>query len=437
VTLRQGWAKATIGDIADTKLGKMLDATKNKGAPIRYLRNINVRWRAFDLSDLQEMRVTAEEYRDLTVRDGDLFVCEGGEPGRAAVWRGGNQHLVFQKALHRLRSLGDSSSDYLGYYLGYAAANNTLTEFLTGTTIRHLPQVALQRIPVPLPPATEQRRIVAKLDALTARLARARAELDRVEVLSKHLKQQAILHCYNAVGSARATLGSLVNTIESGKNLRCEERPPQAGERGVVKVSAVTWGRFDPKQSKTLPSDYVPPEKSRIRKGDLLISRANTLELVGAVALVEETTDDLFLSDKILRLIVDEADKKWILWFLRSAAGRRQIEGLATGNQLSMRNISQDALRRIMLPYPERTIRQSHIERLEIALAHATQMEAEAARACALLDRLERAILAKAFCGELVSQDPADEPASVLLDRIRAQREAAPTPKRGRRAAAA
>lgn len=74
------------------------------------------------------------------------------------------------------------------------------------------------------------------------------------------------------------------------------------------------------------------------------------------------------------------------------------------------------------------------VVRIETAFARADRLEAEAARAKALLDRLEAAILAKAFRGELVPQDPADEPASVLLDRIRAERAAAPKPKRGRRA---
>jgi type I restriction enzyme S subunit len=203
-----------------------------------------------------------------------------------------------------------------------------------------------------------------------------------------------------------------------------------------VKVSAVTWGRFDATKSKTLPSDFVPPEKSRIKVGDLLISRANTLELVGAPVIVEEQPRDLFLSDKILRLVVAGKAKRWVLWFLRSPNGRRQIESMATGNQLSMRNISQDALRKIRLPFPEENIRMERIQLLEHAFARADRLEAEAARARKLLDRLESVILAKAFRGELVPQDPNDEPASVLLERIRAERAAAPKQKRRRKSEA-
>jgi type I restriction enzyme S subunit len=383
------------------------------------------------------MRVAPDELSHFTVRDGDIFVCEGGEPGRAAVWRNGDQELIFQKALHRLRVLDGMQPDYLAQYVRFAVAQHEFSNLLTGTTIKHLPQVALQRMRVAVSPAAEQRRIVTKLDVLTSRVARTRAELDRVPILVSKMKLESLKACFEEAGQEQHEFGALLRSIEAGKNLRCEERPPRDGELGVVKVSAVTWGSFDPRQSKTLPSDYVPPEKARIRSGDLLISRANTLELVGAVVLVDRQPNGLFLSDKILRLVlVDEDAKKWVLWFLRSPFGREQIERLATGNQLSMRNISQDALRRIRLPFPSSHTRRRLIQKVETSFARADRLKVEAARARTLLDRLEFAILAKAFRGELIAQDPNDEPASVLLSRIRAARgqQAQSKPKRGRRA---
>jgi type I restriction enzyme S subunit len=197
-----------------------------------------------------------------------------------------------------------------------------------------------------------------------------------------------------------------------------------------VKVSAVTWGSFDAAQSKTLPADYTPPGKARIRLGDVLISRANTVELVGAVVLVQVEPENLYLSDKILRLILDEDLKQWVLWFLRSPSGRDQIEKLATGNQLSMRNISQDALRSIQLPVPDKQARDILLATITSSFARADRLDFEAARAKKLLDRIESTILAKAFRGELVSQNPNDEPASALLTRIRAKRAAVPISKR-------
>lgn len=319
------------------------------------------------------------------------------------------------------------------YFAGYLLKTLKLDTLNRSTAIPGLNRQDAYQLPIKLPPLAEQRRIVAKLDSLTARIARARAELERVQVLKVHLRQQALRSCFADLEKHELPLGELLRGIEAGKNMRCVERPPVSGEKGVVKVSAVTWGHFDTTQTKTLPNDYLPPTKARIMKGDLLISRANTLELVGAAVIVDVQPDNIFLSDKILRLLVEEDKKTWVLWYLRSPEGRSQIESLATGNQLSMRNISQAALRQINIPLPTASIRQQRLARLTATIKAEVSLETEAQRALTLLDRLESSLLAKAFRGELVPQDPNDEPASVLLDRIRAERAADTKPKRGRK----
>ena len=147
-------------------------------------------------------------------------------------------------------------------------------------------------------------------------------------------------------------LGDLLSAIEAGRSFKCEEHPPQAGEVGIVKVSAVTWGTFDELESKTCSAAGMVDPGLLIQSGDFLFSRANTLALVGACVLVGKVQRRLMLSDKILRFrFVLEPDlERWVLWFLRSRAGRRQIETLATGNQYSMRNIGQDRIRQIRIP---------------------------------------------------------------------------------------
>ena len=300
---------------------------------------------------------------------------------------------------------------------------------------------------VPLPPLPEQRRIVAKVDGLTARTARARGELNRIPTLIARYKQRLLALAFSGeltAGWRKANditsideiklVGDLITDVTGGKNLRCIERPPEPDEKGVVKVSAVTWGKFNPLASKTLPTDFVAPEKTRIRSGDFLISRANTLELVAAVVIVEDTPPNLFLSDKILRLDLPDNDKPWLLWFLRSPNGRAAIESKATGNQLSMRNLSQSGLRSIEMPWPSSAERAEIVRRIESAFGWLDRMAADHAAAARLLPKLDAAILAKAFRGELVPQDPNDEPASVLLARIKAERDATPKVKRGRKA---
>src|SRR5690606_38548932 len=103
------------------------------------------------------------------LRDGDLVVCEGGEPGRCAIWRG-PPGMKIQKALHRVRSRDGLSNEYLYYWLTFAGRRNLLEPYFTGTTIKHLTGRALAALEVPLPPPDAQRAIVEVLKPLDDRI---------------------------------------------------------------------------------------------------------------------------------------------------------------------------------------------------------------------------------------------------------------------------
>lgn len=436
MNLPKGWESCTLSHICTRIVDGSHNppAAKPAGEPMLSARNIEGGRIEFDQFRLISSEAFEAEHRRTQIRPGSVLLTIVGALGRSAVVQPLHGRFTVQRSVAVLHPQLGVSPDFIARRFDAADAREWFSKNARGTAQKGVYLNTLGTFALDLPPTAEQRRIVAKLDGLTARLARARAELDWTLKLATRFRRQALKRCFaENCGRVSVALGTIISAIQSGKNMRCAERPPQSGERGVVKVSAVTWGQFDPEQSKTLPVDYVPPEIARIRLGDLLISRANTLELVGSVVLVEDDPRDLFLSDKILRLVMDQDKKKWVLWFLRSMEGRRQIEALSSGNQMSMRNISQQALRQIEIPMPAKEKRDFLLATLETDFARADRLEAEAARARALLDRLEAAILARAFRGELVPQDPNDEPASVLLDRIRAQRAAVPKPKRGRR----
>ena len=162
------WRLVKLSDVATSRLGKMLDAAKNRGELRPYLRNINVRWFDFDLNDIQQLRISDDEARTLTVRKGDVLVCEGGEPGRCAVWHGENDAFLFQKALHRIRVGEKLTPEWVSYNLKTAADSGILADYFTGTTIKHFTGISLSQFELYLPTIAEQHEIVRRVERLFA-----------------------------------------------------------------------------------------------------------------------------------------------------------------------------------------------------------------------------------------------------------------------------
>lgn len=172
------WEMVKLGDVAEMCLGKMLDKNKNKGTYQPYLRNVNVRWGSFDLDDLLEMRFEESEQDRYGIRKGDLIMCEGGEPGRCAIWNSDIQNMKIQKALHRIRLNSSVLNKYVYFLLVLYAQNGKLEKYFTGTTIKHLTGQSLKMVEIPLPPLIEQQRIVKEIES---RLSQATASETYIE----------------------------------------------------------------------------------------------------------------------------------------------------------------------------------------------------------------------------------------------------------------
>jgi type I restriction enzyme S subunit len=190
----EGWVEKKVSEIAKHSLGKMLDKAKNKGEPKPYLRNLNVRWFNFDLSDLLEMKFLPEEESKYTAVKGDVLICEGGYPGRAAIWEQENS-IHFQKALHRVRFHEIEHNKWFVYYLYAQDQSGELKKHFNGAGIQHFTGEGLARFEVPLPPLPELRLAVEKFDALAAETQRLESlyqnKLNALDELKKSLLHQA------------------------------------------------------------------------------------------------------------------------------------------------------------------------------------------------------------------------------------------------------
>lgn len=181
------WVYVRLKNIAEHRLGKMLDKQKNRGTSLPYLRNLNVQWQRFELSDVKEMPFEEAEVEELSLQSGDLLICEGGEPGRAAMWESQAKQMLFQKALHRVKPSPVLLNQLLLYMLLVDSMTGTLAKHFTGATIKHFTGKSLGSYLIALPPLAEQERIVAKVvklmalvDELEAGLLQARGDSERL-----------------------------------------------------------------------------------------------------------------------------------------------------------------------------------------------------------------------------------------------------------------
>ena len=161
-----GWAWARLAGVASIQLGKMLDKQKNEGEPVPYLGNANVQWGEFDLANIKTMRMNEADRAKFVLANGDLIVCEGGVPGRCAIWTS-HKTMYYQKALHRVRC--DKRlllNTYCELYIRLIVQSHIWDGCFTGTTIKHLPVQTLSGWVLPVPPLAEQRCIVERVDQL-------------------------------------------------------------------------------------------------------------------------------------------------------------------------------------------------------------------------------------------------------------------------------
>lgn len=277
-------------------------------------------------------------------------------------------------------------------YLFHWVRRNEVIDVLmaknTGARMPRADMSVLLSMNLPLPPLAEQRRIVGLLGRATE--IRRRADVARAH--ARAIIPALFLETFgdpatNPKGWPVVELGDVIARITGGKNI---EAGNGTSKYRIMKVSAVTSGIFKAHEAKPAPDYHVPAEDHHVRAGDFLFSRANTSELVGAVALAEDVPAGLLLPDKIWRIewIPERMDPRYAHSLLRSAEIRRVFAVIGSGTSGSMKNISQAKLVRVLIPLPPFPIQAAFAELVHRFEALARRLDAAAVKAEALADAL-------------------------------------------------
>jgi type I restriction enzyme S subunit len=257
------------------------------------------------------------------------------------------------------------------------------------------------QVVIPLPPLDEQRRIVARIEALARRVEEARGlRREAVEEVDAFVKRTTDLAFTTATSKREPLRTLLAEPLINGLSV-----PSAKLGTGITfaKVGIVNSGRFDPKQTKLVDVDLPQSSPYWLRDNDVLVSRGNTLGLVGRAAVYEGDPPNCAMTDLLIRIRVDptKSDPHFVSRFFRSSEAREYIESRVSGTSPTMKKISQPKLEAMpipTLPLPEQRRIVAYLDGLQAKVDALRHLQAETQRE---LDALMPAVLARAFAGEL------------------------------------
>lgn len=409
------WVRARVGDLCTLINGRAFKPTdwSNEGLPIIRIQNLNNPTSKYNYYD-------KEVEEKFYVSPGELLFAWSGTPGTsfgAHIWSG--ERAILNQ--HIFRVLIDE--DLLDKAFIRYALNNALDGIIDqshgGVGLGHITKGKFEDTRLLIPPSNEQRRIVAKIDALLARIRRARDEVKAVPALVEQFRQAALGRLFALTDQARRSLHSLVDAergitygiVQTGEHTESGVPTVRCGDIKEFNIGISQLKKVDA----LIESNY---KRTRIQGGEVLIAIRGT---VGATAVATEHMQGMNISREVALIPVSrEVVPEYLMYLLVSPEISQILGGYIKGVAQSGINIAD--LKNLEVPVPPIDEQREIVRRVKALFSRADALSAEVKAARERLDVLEQAVLAKAFRGELVPQDPRDEPASVLLERIRAQR---------------
>ncbi len=390
-TLPPDWRVGRFDSLFDVQQGRQVSKKNRTGDNQRpFLRTKNVFWNRLDLSDLDEMHFSEADESRLTLKPDDLLICEGGDIGRTAIWRGVISRCYYQNHLHRARIRASEAADaqFVLFWLWYAFEFGNLY-FGRGnvTTIPNLSQSKLCELPLAIPPLAEQRKIAAVLGLVQ----QAIEQQERLIALTTELKK-ALLHKLFSEGlrgepQKQTEIGPVPESwdvkklgeviSEDPKNGLYKHSSAYGSGTRILRINDFSNdGDVVTSAPNRVTTDAVETELYALREDDIVTNRVNSLSHLGKTALVGELTEPMVFESNMMRFRVDEqrAIPLYILRLLNSPICKKQIIGSAK-RAVAQSSINQGNLKAILLPLPRVVVQEEISAVLETVVAKGKLLE--------------------------------------------------------------
>ncbi len=321
--MKEGWEYKKLGEVCNIQYGYAFDSKcfcDNKDYPqLVRIRDVN--------------RGFSETYYNGTIPDGydvnrgDYLIGMDGE-FNIAQWQ--SEKALLNQRVCKIWASKDIIDRFMFYNMRVILKQ--IEEETPFVTVKHLSAKRLNTICLPTPPLSEQQRIVEELDLLSSIIEKKKAQLKELDSLA-----QSIFYKEYDNYTEQIHISNYISSLGGGKSLAGNEECANK----VLKTGAVTYDFFKPDEVKFLPIDYIPRPEHLLKDGDVLISRMNTLEYVGACAYVWKAPLNTYLPDRLWRATLKDNINPVFLWFsLIQESSKKQIRALASGTSGSMKNIS-------------------------------------------------------------------------------------------------
>lgn len=445
--LPKGWARTNLGEICSKpQYGWTCKAAKV--GQIKYLRTTDISDGRMDWQNVpycEEIPNNVENYR---VHPDDILVARAGSVGVSHRVQDVNCDAVFASYLIRFKALGGIAPKYIEFFLKSDEYWQAISEFAAGIAVPNVNATKLASLELPLAPLNEQRRLVAKLEKLMGKVEACQQRLGKIPIILKRFRQSVLAAACsgrltadwrerNSIEATEQTdqsepedgLPTLPDTwsrvaLESvcEKIVDCPHSTPIWTNEGRLCVRTTNFkpGLLDLSEVRYVADDTYAKRNERLKPapGDVLYSREGGI--LGIACMVPAGTN-LCLGQRMM-LFRTKKDYSAVLlmhWLNSPAIFKRVVEltGGSASPHLNVRDIKA-----FPIPVPPLPEQHEIVRRAEVLFRFADQIEARYAKAKGRVDQITQSLLAKAFRGELVPQNPNDEPAAVLLGRIKTER---------------